>query len=346
VNASPTSEPTFVLCVESGIYEVMAVRAIASLRTFGGSFADCDVLVMTSRLGPPLARSTRNEFAKLGVRTCFRPRLRHDWFPWMGKVWTAIDGERLAATETVAFVDCDVLFLREPTHLSLPPEAVIAIGYPDHGLVGTAGPGSRYETAWERACAAVGVSVDDLPWVDPGDGSERIRFYVNSGVFVFRKGAGIPEKWLECIELLFKHRADFGAWREHFYDQIALGLAVVRFRLGFAPLPYSHNFGVDSSIPAAWNSPDLREVRLLHYHDQLNPEKWSATVERLEASHPEVAAWLTAKGPQTDPSGPPARVVRDVLQRARLVTRRGYRLRGWVDRKRGRDLLLGGVEGP
>ena len=139
VNASPTSEPTFVLCVESGIYEVMAVRAIESLRTFGGSFADCDVLVMTSRLGPPLARSTRNEFAKLGVRTCFRPRLRHDWFPWMGKVWAAIDGERLAATETVAFVDCDVLFLREPTHLSLPPEAVIAIGYPDHGLVGTTG---------------------------------------------------------------------------------------------------------------------------------------------------------------------------------------------------------------
>ena len=344
VLSSKTGTPTFVLCVESGIYESMAVRAVESLRRYGGRFAESDVLALTSRLGPPLASSTRTDLADLEVRTVFRPHLRRGWFPWMGKVWAAREGERLAATDTVAYVDCDVLFLAEPTELLLAPETVIAAAHPDNGIVGTTGPGSRYESAWQRACEAVGMSLEDLPWVDPGDGAERIRFYLNAGIFAFSNGAGVPEKWLRCTNDLFRRRADFGTWREQFYEQVALGLAVVRFGLPFEALPYSHNFGVDSSMPAAWESPEIATARILHYHDQLGPDAWRATVDRLAEHHPEPAAWLAGKGPLRDPSGSVAHAARATLRRGRLVTRRGYRLRGWLERKLGRERLLGGID--
>jgi hypothetical protein len=346
VGSSRTGTPTFVLCVESGIYESMAVRAVESLRMFGGRFADSDVLVLTSRVGPPLARSTRADLANLDVRAVFRPHFRRDWFPWMGKVWAARDGEQIASTDVIAYVDCDILFLGEPAELLLSPETVIAAAFPDSGIVGTTGPGSLYESAWRRACDAVGISLGDLPWVDPGNGSERIRFYLNAGIFTFRNGAGVPEKWLRCTDDLFRRRADFGTWREQFYEQVALGLSVVRFGLPFEAMPYSHNFGVDSSMPAAWESPELATARILHYHDQLGLHTWRATVDRLEAAHPEPAAWLARKGPLRDPSGSVANVTRAALRRGRLVTRRGYRFRGWLERKLGRERLLGGIDDP
>jgi hypothetical protein len=346
VVASSEKELTFVFCVDSGIYESMAVRAVESLRRFGGRFADCDVIALTTRIGPPLARSTRDQLADLNVRTVFRPHLRHDWFPWMGKVWAAVDGARLASTQTVAYVDCDVLFLGEPAAFSLADDVDLAAAFPDSGIVGTTGPGSLYESAWERACKALGLSVDDLPWVDARDGSGRIRFYVNAGVFVFRTRSNLPEKWLECTELLFRHRADFGTWREQFYEQVALGLAAIRDGIPFAELPYSHNFGVDTSLPAAWDDPELAAVRVLHYHDQLSASNWQATTTRLERTHVAAAEWLSHKGPVVDPSGWTTQVARGALQRARLVTRRGYRMRGWVARKRGRENLLGGLGEP
>ena len=335
---------TFVFSVESGRFEAMAVLAIESLRRFGGRLADAPVIAVTSRLGPPLARATRSRFEELDVTHVWRPHLRRAWFPWIGKIRTVVDAERMAATETIAYIDCDVLFLGDAPAFCLPPDIDVAAGYPDNGVVGTTGPESRYETAWRRACEAVGMSIDDLPWVELGDGSGRIRFYLNAGIFVFRRGSGLPQEWHACTEQLFERRADFGVWREQFHEQVSLGLAILRSRYAFLPLPYSHNFGIDTSMPGALRSPKLKAAQVLHYHDQLDPGNWNATLARLHDTHPEVAGWLTTRGPIIDPSSHAARRLAGLLGRTRLVGRRGYRFPGWVRRRRRRALLLGGVE--
>ncbi len=51
--AAKTSTPalTFAFCVEAGGFESMTLRAVQSLRRFGGRFAHCRVIACTPRRG-------------------------------------------------------------------------------------------------------------------------------------------------------------------------------------------------------------------------------------------------------------------------------------------------------
>jgi hypothetical protein len=315
---------------------------VESLRDFGGRLSSAPVLAITPRLGPGPSRATRRRFAELGVEHVRTWHFRRAWFTYYPKVWVLEDAERLATTSSVAYVDSDVLFLSEPSELLLPAGALVAACPRDNGIVGTTGPESRYEFAWRRACEAVGLSVDDLPWVDPHDGSPRIRFYLNAGVVVVRRRADVTQKWIECTEAIFRHRVDFGVWREQFHEQVALGLAIVRHGLGFHPLPWSHNYGVDSSLPDAYSREELADARVLHYHDQLFDEHWHYTVERLRHAHPHAAEWLAERGPVVDVASGTADLARRFLRFARHWRRRLYRFPDWLVRRRfGRRPVVG-----
>jgi hypothetical protein len=312
----------------------MAVLMVESLREFGGRLATAPVLAITPRLGPRLARTTRRRFAELGVTRLRSWHFRRAWWNFYPKVWVLEDAERVATTRSVVYVDSDILFLSEPTELMLPTEAVVAACPRDSGIVGTTGPEGRYEYAWRRVCDAVGLALDDLPWVDPYDGSPRIRFYLNAGVIAVRRGSNVTRAWLESIEDIFRHRVDFGDWREQFHEQVALGLAIVRHGFRYQLLPWSHNYGIDSSFPHALESDELAGVRVLHYHDQLLPEHWPRTLDRLREVHPQVAEWLASRGPIVDPSSGPARVGRRWLRLVRHWLRRLYRFPDWLTRRR------------
>ena len=327
-------EVTFVVCVESGAYESMAVLMVESLRRFGGRLAAAPVLAITPRLGPGLARSTRRRLAELDV-TCVRTwHVRRAWFNFYPKVWALEDAERLATTESVVYVDSDILFLAEPTEFLLPSGAVVAACARDDGIVGISGPADRYAEPWRRACTAVGLAVEELPWVDPEDGSPRIRYYLNAGIVVVRRGADVTTRWLASTEAMFRYRVDFGPWREQFHEQVALGLTIVRFGLPYRLLSWSHNYGIDSSFPDALESDELSRVVVLHYHDQLRPEHWSHTVERLREVHPRVAAWLETRSPIVDPASSFGRGLRRWFAFVRHWLRRLYRFPDWLVRRR------------
>lgn len=327
---SESRDLSFVVCVESGIYEEMTVRMVESLRLFGGGFSDAPVIAVTPRLGPTLSRATRQRFGELGVEHVRRYRLRRSWNRFIGKVWGLGAVEHLASTETVVLVDSDVLFTGEPSDLRLRPDVDAAVCHPDSGLVGTTGPESPFEPSWRLACEAVGLTVDDLPWVAPHDGSPRMRLYVNSGVIVFRRGRGVPQRWLECVNALLDRHVTFPGWGDHFADQIALGLAIVRFGIPWQSLPYSHNYGVANALPRAWHSPELSSARVLHYHDQLHPQHWSDSLGFLRSAQPRLAAWLESKGPIRDPASRSAHAIRLGLRVPRAATRRVHRFRGWL----------------
>ena len=56
----------FVACVESGQLEAQTVRLAESIRRFGGSFADSEILAVTARFGPPLASDVGSPAAAAG----------------------------------------------------------------------------------------------------------------------------------------------------------------------------------------------------------------------------------------------------------------------------------------
>lgn len=333
MNPVDSEDLSFVVCVEAGRYEAMAVRMVESLRLFGGRLADAPVIAVTPRLGPRLSHTTRQRFTDLGVTHLRRRRLRRSWNRFIGKVWGLCEAERIAATKTIVLVDCDILFLQEPVDLVLPTGITVAACHPDNGIVGTIGPESPYEPAWRRACDAVGLTVDQLPWVTPYDSSPRIRFYVNSGVVAFRRGSGLSQHWLECVDALLDRHVSFPGWGDYFADQVALGLAIVRFDLPWQPLPFSHNYGVANMLPQAWHRPELASARVLHYHDQLLPRHWDESLALLRNAHPDVAAWLEPQGPILDSVSRSAAAIRFALRFPRATTRRAHRFRGWLARR-------------
>ena len=253
-SAMTPEDVTFVVCVEPGKYEVQAALMVESLRLFGGRFANAPVIAITPRVGPALALTTRKRFEELGVVYLRRRHFHRAWQLFIGKVQALNDAEEIAATKALVLVDCDILFLGEPSGLLLAPGAAVGACPSDQGIVGTTGASSQFDPAWRRACAAVGLTIEDLSWVDPSDGSEPVRFYVNSGVVVMRNGYDVPSRWLGCMDDLLSHHVAFPGWGPYFVDQIALGLAITRFAIPFQRLAYTHNFGVDSSIPHAWQS--------------------------------------------------------------------------------------------
>ena len=316
----------FVACVESGPLEAQTVRLAESIRRFGGSLADSEILAVTARFGPPLSGETRRRFRQLGVRHERLPsHPRYAWYHYLNKPLALAAAESLTDATLLAWLDSDILCLDEPEGLALDPELDFAACVPDTGIIGTTGPGSPHEAGWRRLCRAVGVSIEELPWVHTDVGNERIRLYFNSGVFSYRRGIGFSERYLQMCLGALDARSGFPGNGEHYTDQVCLGLCALQAGLRWRQLPHSHNFAVGSFLPAP--SPQgLRQARILHYHDAMDPHFYGSLLELLELTHPDVHAWAAGERPLTDPAPAPWRLVRQGLRVARGVPRRKYRL--------------------
>ena len=77
---------TIVACVESGVLEPLTIRMVDSLRRFGGRFANLNVVAVTPRTGPPLARETFKRMAELGINHLqIHPKNSYTWHHHMNK---------------------------------------------------------------------------------------------------------------------------------------------------------------------------------------------------------------------------------------------------------------------
>jgi hypothetical protein len=319
--------PCFVACVESGPLEAQTVRLAESVRRFGGDLADSDVLAVTARFGPPLARATRRRFQELGVRHERIPaHPRYAWYHYLNKPLALAAAEQLTDAPVLAWLDSDILVVGEPEGLALGPELDFAACAPDKGVVGSTGPGSPHDADWRRLCELFGTGVDELPWVTTDLERTRIRLYFNSGVFAYRRGIGFSQTYLDACLRVLDARFGFAHNGEHFTDQLVLGIVMLQSGLRWRQLPHSHNFATASFLPVP--SPDaLRPVRLLHYHDGMEAHFWPTLVASLAEAHPAVHAWLATQPPLDDPAPPPWRALRQALRVARGVPRRRYRVR-------------------
>ena len=315
-----------VACVESGPLEAQTVRLAESIRRFGGALADSELLAVTARFGPPLARQTRRRFDELGVRherVASHPR--YAWYHYLNKPLALAAVENLTDAPVVAWLDSDIVALGEPDGLALAPDVDFAAGAPDVGIVGSTGPDSPRDADWRRLCDLLEIDIDELPWVVTDVEQERIRLYFNSGVFAYRRGTGFSDLYLKFCLRALDARFGFEDNAEHYTDQVCLGLTMLEAGLRWRQLPHSHNFAVASYLPAP-PPEQLAQARILHYHDGMGPHYWTELVRSLEGAHPEAHAWLATQQPLVDPAPAPSRLLREGLRIARGVPRRRYRL--------------------
>jgi hypothetical protein len=325
---------TFVCCIEPGLLEPQSLRLIDSLRRFGGKFADAPFFAVQPRFGPPLARSTRRELERLGARHVYLPaRRRYAWYHFTNKAAAVVAAEELATTEQVAFLDSDVLVLREPTEFELAPGEDFAACSPDTGVVGTTGPDSPYESQWRRIAEVLGINFDNVPWVEALLVGKRIRLYFNGGVFTYRRATKLGRSYMDaCIRLLDAHLG-FPKNGEHWLEQISLGLSMHARGLRWRSLPLPYNYTMASYLPHYWNPDVLRQTRVLHYHDSMGPHFFNELLERIKATQPDRHEWLSAWGPTVTPSPWPTKVAAELLRVGRGVPRWAYRRRAKAARR-------------
>jgi hypothetical protein len=309
---------TFATCVESGPLETQVLRMVESLRLFGGAYADCPMWAIKPRFGPPISRQTRSHFDRLGVE--YRQTTREDPYPWyafLNKPRVLTLAEEEAPTECVGWLDADLLVTGEPSELLPGPDEDITACSPDN-CGGSTGPGDKCEPFWREACAAVGLEIDQLPWVTTEREGDRIRLYWNSGVFAFRRGNGLAAEYDRSTRALLDAYLGSAVTGLFFTEQFSLSLAAVKLGLRRRQLPHSHNYEMNSRIHETWYREDkLRAARIVHYHDCQWPAFWPTFLGCLRATHPAVAAWLEPLGPLRNEAPLAYRAVTKLLRRRR-----------------------------
>lgn len=302
----------------------MTLRLVESLRRFGGGLSEADVIAVRPRPGPPLAPATRRAMIDLGVRYLdARPATPYTWHHYMNKPQALVAAEAVADTDQMLWLDSDVLILQEPADLVLADGIDFAASAPDSGIVGSGGDDDANDPFWRRTAAAMGMRVDDLPWLTTGDG-HRVRFYMNAGVFAYRRSAALGSAFVRDFERVLGQGVARSHDEVHYIDQVVLGLTVLRLGLAWRDLPDIDNFAVLSHLPQNYDPRAVAPVRVLHYHDSMTSQWWPRLLQTLEASHPAVHDWLAPLGPVADPVPLRWRAYREALRVARGVERRRY----------------------
>ena len=167
------------------------------------------------------------------------------------------------------------------------------------------------------------MGIDELPWCETNVDHQRIRLYFNSGIFSYRRATGFGAQWAQVCRRILDARVGQRESKNHFTDQIALGLALAQLKLDWRDLPRSHNFDM-----ASWEKNDdsqgLACARLLHYHDAMNPHFWPQFLRLIESAQPQLYQWLQPLGPVVDPSGRASKSWAKSLKIKRVLERNRY----------------------
>jgi len=319
---------TFVCCVESGSLESYTVRMVRSLRRYGGQFANAPIIAVNPRFGPPLSKKTRRIFDDSNVTYIRRPAsTKYSWFKFLNKPFALTAAEELVHSETIGFLDSDLLFVGEPSQLTLLSSEDF-LGFPvESKEMGTTGPGDPYEPLWREFCRTLDIDIESLPWVITSQTNQRVRLYFNGGIFVYRRSSHFSQSYLNlCLRLLDSGVATKAAgYAEGVKEMSSVGFAVVKLGLPWRALPYSHDYSMCSGTHSTWYSEDmLRDARIVHYHDSMWPPFFDTFRECLHNTHPDVEHWLASQGPMRNYAPPQWRLLSKMLHKLRAKKETAY----------------------
>ncbi len=289
-----------VTCVEAGYLETQTLRMIESLRNWGGKLANIPVIAVTPRFGSPIQRSTRRRYDKLGV-TYVRTKATspYAWYNFMNKPASLLAAERAVSVDTMIWLDADILVVGEPAEFLLAADEDFA-ACPTEKNVATTGPDDPYHSYWVAMCRALGMSVEDLPWVTEFREKNRIRAYFNGGVICYRPASGYAAAYQDACEKIMDARIVLPKDSIFYHEQAAVGLAAFIAGLRWRVLADSHNYHFGSKTLQFVDPEQFRKAKVLHYHRSMRTENWPKFLKFFDQDYPQVRAWLDPWGPLAD----------------------------------------------
>lgn len=321
-----TQKSAVICCIESGVLEAQVVRMAASLRKFGGLLSKVPIVAVRPRLGPPISNDTRRALERLQVELIEQQINREfAWQHYTNKAHAMLLAEDRVLANQYIWLDSDVVVLADPSeHLLLRAGEDFVASVPDRGSVGSSGPGDSNDELWGRACDVLGIDINTLPWVITYTEKCRIRFYLNSGVFSYRRQSRFARNYFEDCFGYLKARASKSHSEVHFCDQIVLGLCAHKMGLRWRLLPHSYNYACHSKLLHWVKAEELVATRILHYHDMMDWKNWRTFLAMIDAANHPRRRYFEELGPLVDPSSRASRGVGEVLRIVRGAERRKY----------------------
>jgi hypothetical protein len=251
----------------------------------------------------------------------------YSWFNFLNKPLALLAAEPHITTANVCWLDSDLLFLGDPSELHLRDGESFA-GFPvEDKEMGTTGVDDPHEPIWREFCRLLDIDIEQLPWITTAETGERIRLYLNGGIFVYRKSTGFAQIYYEnCLKLLGSHPMTMPNFTEGIKEMSSIGFAVVMMNLRWRELSYSHDYVMSSFTHDLWYKEDaLRRAIVVHYHDATWPHFWETFISCIIATHPVVADWLERLGPMRNTAPLPWKVATRLLRTKRKMSEARYK---------------------
>jgi hypothetical protein len=296
---SSAPDLTLVCCVEHGRLETQTLLMVKSLRTFGGALSQLPLIAVVGRLGAPLGRRTVAELEALGVQLVYSGHKKNPapWFNYANKVAAVEAANTLAKTETIAWIDSDILFAAQPDGLILSDDEDFAARC-DPLLASVERGNPKNERYWRALCDVTSSDYDALIWIPQAGRADRILLF-NSGVFVWRRATDFAQDYAAAFARLLDSRIAQTDGSFFAADQIILNGVVTSSKLRWRHMRYQdHHMVFPGLLTGAVAAPHVGQSSILHYSGSLSEPYRTVFLERLARESPRLAAWLaTAEEP-------------------------------------------------
>ena len=276
-----------------------ALMLSASIREFGGEFAQNPILVLLPHSPDLLSSPIQEQFSDLGVTLeSFETSKEILSFPFGAKVLAASRAEELAQTRTknLIWMDSDALLIQPPYQMLLEEGKALAYRPVDHTLIGSTYV-NPLDDFWKAIYEDCDVKEENIFAMTASLDMNIIRPYVNAGMLVINPENNLLQTWGKNFSELYQKEFYLPFYKKNALYKIFIHQAVLAGTIlsrlpkySLQELPYRVNYPLHmhKNYPADRKPALMNELVSARHDTFFNEEDWREIFPREEP----LKSWL------------------------------------------------------
>jgi hypothetical protein len=277
---------TIVTSIEVGPLETQVLMLAESLRAFGGHAAGTEMIAVKPRHGPSISSHTRRELTRLHVHFIDeRLNVRLAWWNNANKSAIMAALETRVSTPNITWIDGDMIILRPPDDLD-PDVNTDFIARAGEGYLGSNGADEN-APYWRKLTTVMGLDFDQFPMIRSFPEQRPIHAYWQAGLYSYDARTRLGYFHHHTISKLLASNIGSKHAGVYHQDQVSIALAVQMLGLRHSQFYLPMNFNLNWRAKQNANIVPIDQVKIIHYHDSLWPERFDWAMTYLEKLPPD-----------------------------------------------------------